>query len=573
MRILFPRRMLAKARIKGYTRKDGVFVAEHVDKRQAAHDEPAGTHKKPAEKQAAKSSGVPFSGALTSLDDVMASDAAPAAEPMTPKAVQAMAAAMSAVELPGQVQAWSKGGASATNQGTLRRANQLRDLAAAGDLDGIANFATSRTRANYAVVDDYRTALLAAAHGAKAAPKAVVAAQPKAAQKPAATPKPDQPSVVAPVSSGVPQPPQITGANPNNTALLAAQRKVAALHAAASGPNPAEAIQAIATSRGNGYLNKADDYKAALLQHFSGAHQPVAAPKPAADPAPKPAVKPVAKTPQQAAPVVKARKAARAAAKTLLDKLEGLPDLHRPANKVGANILGITGRKAEMAKLLGIGEADIATALGSLVVDYGADKDGSTLMFNCSCKWGGRPDSIAVVFLGTDGTRIRREFYKDEKTGKLRVEHVLFEAKTTGGGAAKALFRTSLGVYKALGVEAIMVHANLDVGGYAWAKFGVRPTQESWNKARQFLKNVLGSWPEPAYLSDMSKESRLKLHGILDDPDPKSIYVLSDFHVGEAQVGKTLLLNSNWSGGLRLNDKDGMRRCLSYIAKKPGGKS
>ena len=75
---------------------------------------------------------------------------------------------------------------------------------------------------------------------------------------------------VAPASS-VPYPPVLSGANPENTALVSAQRKLAKLHEAAQGADPIAALSVIKTSRGNKYLNTCDDYRSALLAHFGQA--------------------------------------------------------------------------------------------------------------------------------------------------------------------------------------------------------------------------------------------------------------------------------------------------------------
>ncbi|NMC74569.1 MAG: hypothetical protein GYA56_09480, partial [Geobacteraceae bacterium] len=92
------------------------------------------------------------------------------------------------------------GSNSPTNQQCLRRVNQLLALATQGDLDGISNFSTSRTRANYSRVADYREALLAAANNVREIP---------------------------PPALGLPpEPSQVRGSNPNNGALISAQRKI-----------------------------------------------------------------------------------------------------------------------------------------------------------------------------------------------------------------------------------------------------------------------------------------------------------------------------------------------------------
>jgi hypothetical protein len=46
-------------------------------------------------------------------------------------------------------------------------------------------------------------------------------------------------------------------------------------------------------------------------------------------------------------------------------------------------------------------------------------------------------------------------------------------------------------MYKQLGIEKVKVTANIDVGGYAWAKYGYIPTQDAWNSLRTKLESKL----------------------------------------------------------------------------------
>jgi hypothetical protein len=56
----------------------------------------------------------------------------------------------------------------------------------------------------------------------------------------------------------------------------------------------------------------------------------------------------------------------------------------------------------------------------------------------------------------------------------------------------KKLLAGNIDTYKQLGIEKVTVSANIDVGGYAWAKYGYVPTQASWNDLRDSLERKLG---------------------------------------------------------------------------------
>lgn len=585
---------------------------------------------------------------------------APPAEPLPQPETDAVRAAMTAVPVPPGVAHWSN---SPTNEGCRRRIRQLQDMAAAGDLDGVTNFSTSRTRANYALVDDYRSALLAAAHDAR---------QPAQQPPQAAT-------------GAIPAPPAITGANPNNTALLAAQRKVQALYAAAQSADPVPAILAIPTSRGNGYMNRADDYKTALLRHFGYDHagqatreqehappEPVAEPAPAAEaPSRLQTVEPNPAVPPDRDPTVAAirtdrpnaelgfvprpnialvgwrverggarhmnsnlqipwpdaryadlanrylsqpaeaqrtarqfmvenhnhlapmnpffiesvqrvlaergqsnrereareaqereqrQRAAMAAtretSRRFLDALQELPSTLKPRAEVGANISVYDGDFAKAGENLGNLSAEAMKELAArMVADYGQGVRFKVSVSSFS-------DSVSVYFQGSDRTEIIRRFKRDEN-GKLYVYHSLFTAGSRGQGAGKALFRCSLGVYKALGISKVEVFANIDVGGYAWAKYGFKIASHEWERvagrARRKLE-ILGLQPGAVK----------RLNEILNDRKPEAIFMLSDFKVGERAVGKELLLGSKWHGTLDLDNKSQYRRCIGYISQGRG---
>lgn len=67
----------------------------------------------------------------------------------------------------------------------------------------------------------------------------------------------------------MPKPPEVKGANKENSALVSAQNVINKMHEAASKhDDPVAYLKHVATSRSNPYLKAADDYRTALLNHF-----------------------------------------------------------------------------------------------------------------------------------------------------------------------------------------------------------------------------------------------------------------------------------------------------------------
>lgn len=89
-------------------------------------------------------------------------------------------------------------------------------------------------------------------------------------------------------------------------------------------------------------------------------------------------------------------------------------------------------------------------------------------------------------------TREYKRVVEKDKDGnpkvKKSVEHVLFELPSTfkANGLAADITRDSMAQYDAQDVDEVKLHANIDMGGYAWAAYGY-----GWDKkdmAKDFLK-------------------------------------------------------------------------------------
>jgi len=55
----------------------------------------------------------------------------------------------------------------------------------------------------------------------------------------------------------------------------------------------------------------------------------------------------------------------------------------------------------------------------------------------------------------------------------------------------KKVLGGNIEMYEALGIETVKVTANIDVGGYAWAKYGYVPTQSAWSSLSSSLERKL----------------------------------------------------------------------------------
>ncbi|MDR1764020.1 MAG: GNAT family N-acetyltransferase [Dysgonamonadaceae bacterium] len=132
---------------------------------------------------------------------------------------------------------------------------------------------------------------------------------------------------------------------------------------------------------------------------------------------------------------------------------------------------------------------------------------------------------------------IRRKFYPSKT-----VEHSLFELDESlqGKGIAKELFRHLYSQYKNMGIKKIIIHANIDVGGYAWMKYGFTAKADQYDKLASFATMKAKN----KYISNSNRDDFiewLKQYKGKDIP----IYKLAD-----KEYAYGLLEHTEWNGFL-----------------------
>lgn len=136
------------------------------------------------------------------------------------------------------------------------------------------------------------------------------------------------------------------------------------------------------------------------------------------------------------------------------------------------------------------------------------------------------------------------------------VEHASFilAPELQGKGIAKEFLQSNIAAYKSIGVSTVELHANVDIGGYAWAKFGFLPVPGSIRALKDFGHlDENGKIKSPAALRALET---------LDNNKPRDLWKLAD-----SAVGKEALLGTSWHGALHLDDPVAMRRFDNYIKR------
>ena len=151
--------------------------------------------------------------------------------------------------------------------------------------------------------------------------------------------------------------------------------------------------------------------------------------------------------------------------------------------------------------------------------------------------------------------RLTRTFeIKDEG---LVVKHDMFRLweDKQGGSIAKTVLKDSFKLYDELGVSRVELEANIDVGSYAWAKYGFLPTDKAWAQLRVKLSERIESLSVPRDVEDM-------LLALIESDDPRTIWLIAD-----SPYGKDLLLSASWDGYIDLKNAQAMDRFKGYISK------
>lgn len=149
--------------------------------------------------------------------------------------------------------------------------------------------------------------------------------------------------------------------------------------------------------------------------------------------------------------------------------------------------------------------------------------------------------------------------------GLAEHSYLKLDPEVQGSGIGKELLGSQIDTYKKMGLNAVSLYANIDVGGYAWAKYGFVPSKFDW----QSLTNRMGRYVDAA---GIDPEVKSGIKSILESDDPKSIWKIADIKTLDPAtgkpLGKSLLMNRGWSGQLDLNDAESMDRFNAYIKSK-----
>lgn len=199
-----------------------------------------------------------------------------------------------------------------------------------------------------------------------------------------------------------------------------------------------------------------------------------------------------------------------------------------------------------------------------------------------------RDGSVLVDFQIADDdsrTEITR-IYRRNDAGDLIVKHDMFETDSQRSGVAKRVIAEQFDQYRQLGAKRVELYANLDVGAYAWARFGFVPEDGQWADLRDRIAmrvDLLAAGDEqgfkktvraqavaldfdrkhtPPPFRRLAEDEVSEIRRVLDVPDPRAVWALADH-----PAGRSLLMGLDWDGRIDLSDEIAVGRLDRYIAK------
>ncbi len=163
--------------------------------------------------------------------------------------------------------------------------------------------------------------------------------------------------------------------------------------------------------------------------------------------------------------------------------------------------------------------------------------------------------AVTIDANGSGGSYLKYTLTRE--TGRpVQMDFTTLTIAGQGRGQAKALMEDQIAQAAKLGVDRISIHANMDVGGYTWARFGYAPDQNSWDELRAHLKRKVDAGDLDLGADDDAARA------LLASRDPHAIWPLSDL-----EAGKKLLLGTSWHGILDLGDEPTVSRLTGYLRK------
>jgi GNAT superfamily N-acetyltransferase len=206
-------------------------------------------------------------------------------------------------------------------------------------------------------------------------------------------------------------------------------------------------------------------------------------------------------------------------------------------------------------------------------------------------------NSVSLFFSGTGLTQKRTFSLTDKGEKRLSHDTFLLQPGVSNRGLGKTVLQDAFDLYRELGYTTVETYANVDVGAYAWARYGFYPsTPKAHRLVARMLENMWDSYMSgrqrgrqeyydlskngsrsvvvTTEMSAKAKNGVEKLIKRIEQGDRRAFWALTDARVPgvredgkrvDFKIGKWLLQHVGWEAELNLNDPVAMKRFRKYI--------
>lgn len=147
-------------------------------------------------------------------------------------------------------------------------------------------------------------------------------------------------------------------------------------------------------------------------------------------------------------------------------------------------------------------------------------------------------------------------YFRHEKIGGMEVpvvDHMLFvlPKELQGKGISKRVFREQISQYEKAGISRAYIHANIDVGGLCWAKYGTLAEKED-------IESI-------AELAARGGKITAEEHAMIKTYLSKFKEMVPMQDLAYAPYGERLLLGTSWNGYIDLKDNAQLEYLHKYL--------
>jgi len=171
---------------------------------------------------------------------------------------------------------------------------------------------------------------------------------------------------------------------------------------------------------------------------------------------------------------------------------------------------------------------------------------------------GGREYQQFVLTVEHPSIRMTRSI--DFASGTVKHDFLRLSPELQNTRIGRRLLAAQVRQYQAMGLRRIELDANIDVGGYAWARYGFRP--KDVDAFRRMVNRRVDDL-------NLNEDQLNAVANALNSPEPawmvSDLRVMVTYNGRRVTLGKALLLDQWWGGFIDLNEVAAMTRFFNYV--------